>query len=67
MNTTKDFFTRIKEEFVEELMNLSNGSISRDEAVRIANANLRPTDFNDDSPLQHKSVKWIAMNYLNLV
>lgn len=68
MITTKEsFFDRIKKEFADEIVLLSGEKISRDEAIKIANRKLRPTDFNDDSPLQHKSVKWLAMNYLDLV
>ena len=67
MTTTKDFFERVKEKYVKELVLLSDGKITHSEAIKIANANLRPTDFNDDSPLQHKSVKWLAMNYLNML
>lgn len=68
MTTTKEsFFERVKKEFVDEIVLLSNERISRDEAIKIADRKLRPTDFSDDSPLQHKSVKWLAMNYLDLI
>ena len=67
MNTTKEFFNKVKKEFINELVSLSNGSITENEATIIANRNLRPTDFSDDSPLQHKSVKWLAMSYLDLI
>lgn len=67
MSTTKDFFEKIKMEFVDELVELSNGLINEKDAIAIANRNLRPTDFSDDSPLQHKSVKWLAMSYLDLI
>ena len=67
MTTTKDFFERVKEDFAREIVELTNGEISIEEANKIANINLRPTDFSDDSPLQHKSVRWLAMSYLNLI
>ena len=67
MNTTKEFFERAKKQYVKELIKLSGGAISRKDAVRIANTNLRPTDFSDESPLQHKSIKWLAMSYLDLI
>ena len=68
MNITKDsFFEKIKQEFAAELIKLSKGLISQEDAIKIANIHLRPTDFSDESPLQHKSIKWLAMNYLDLI
>lgn len=65
--TAKIFFESVKKEFAEELVKLTNGQIDLAQANRIAALQLRPTDFSDDSPLQHKSVRWLAMNYLGLI
>ena len=68
MNYSSDiFFESIKKDFIDYLVSLSNGKVSLEEAKQIADRNLRPTDFADGSPLQHKSVKWLAANYLDIL
>lgn len=50
----------IRNDFIEALMEFSDGKISEKEANRIADKKLRLTDFSDDSPLAHKGPRWLA-------
>ncbi len=58
MTTIRSEFFR--NDFIQALINFSNGRISEDEANNIANKKLRLTDFSDDSPLAHKGPRWLA-------
>lgn len=50
----------IKNDFIEALIEFSNGQISKQEAYEIAARELRYTDFCEDSPLGHKGPRWLA-------
>ena len=58
MTTIRSEFFR--NDFIQALINFSNGRISEDEANNIANKKLRLTDFSDDSSLAHKGPRWLA-------
>jgi len=54
----------IKNDFIDALIKFSNGRVTREQAIIIANQNLRETDFNEGSPLTHKGPRWLAKRIL---
>lgn len=54
----------IQNDFVNSLVEFSNGKVTRKQAVVIANQNLRETDFVEGSPLAHKGPRWLAKRIL---
>ncbi|MFV0393980.1 MAG: hypothetical protein ACK5LC_06245 [Coprobacillaceae bacterium] len=55
---------RIREDFINALIDFSNGKVSTNQAIAIADSELRLTDFADGSPLTHKGPRWLAKNIL---
>lgn len=62
--TTIEFYNSLRNEFIEALLEFSNGKITEKEANIIANQELRVTDFMLGSPLTHKGPRWLAKTLL---
>ena len=54
----------IRKDFIDSLLKFAEGKLIEDQAVIIANQNLRETDFADGSPLAHKGPRWFAKRIL---
>lgn len=54
----------IRNDFVDSLVKLANGRLTKEQAVIITNQNLRETDFAEGSLLAHKGPRWLAKRIL---
>lgn len=63
MNTT-DTYDILRNDFIDGLITFSGGAISLIEANKIADRELRPSDYFPGSPVGHKGPYWQAKNYV---
>ena len=62
--TTIEFYNELRKDFINALLEFSNGKLSEKEANQLADKELRVTDFMEGSPLTHKGPRWLAQTLL---
>ncbi len=62
--TTMEFYNELRKDFINALLEFSKGKLSESDANKIADRELRITDFMDGSPLTHKGPRWLAQTLL---
>ena len=62
--TTIEFYNELRKDFINALLEFSNGKLSKKEANQLADKELRVTDFMEGSPLTHKGPRWLVQTLL---